>query len=159
MANYERAVASVTVVDGANRPSVVQVYVPLATAKLFWAAADKAARDATAIGVLFAKLAAVTAGVIQSTSVTLIDETAPISIPAETVLRGNKLVLALASGTDVYRLSIPARDATAYTPKADSIEVDFAAAGDLADFISQLETVSIGKNGLSQDVIKAYVND
>jgi hypothetical protein len=159
MANYERWTASLTVRDGANRPSTMQWYVPKATAQLYFAAADKSARDATAIGILFAKALAVTAGAEETRSVTVVDESAPVTIPSETVLRGNKLVIGFAAEADQYQQTVPARDATAYTPKADSIEVDFAASGDLADYITAFQATAIGKNGGSVTVNKAYVND
>lgn len=159
MATYSRWLASLTVVDGANRPSTIQFFVPEATAKLYAAAANEAARDATAIGLLFAALETVTAAAKSQRSVQFIDEYAPVTIPSESVLRGNKLVLGYQGGADMYRLTIPARDATAYTPKTDSIEVDFAAAGDLADMITLLESTAIAKNGASVNVVKAYVND
>lgn len=159
MADFERWQVSLTVIDGANRASTIQYYVPEATAKLYFAAADLAARAATAIGLLNAAIMTVTSAARATTTVSVTDEIAPVTLPAETVLRGNKLVLALQGGTDIYRLTIPARDATAYTPKADSIEVDFAETGDLATMIGLLESTAIAKNGQSVKVIKAYVND
>lgn len=159
MANFPGWTASITLRDGADRPSTVQFYVPEATAKLYFAAADKAARDATAIGLLFAAVLTLTGMVEESRSVQVTDITSPYTIPAETVLRGNKLVLGYLSGARSFTISFPGRDTTAYTPKADSIEVDFEDAGDLADFITLFESTALGITGLAVSVNKAYVND
>lgn len=159
MANYPRWEASITLKDGANRTSTVSIFVPEATAKLYFAAADKAARDATAIGGFFADVLTVSSMVEVDRSVRVVDVTAPVTIPAETVLRGNKIVLLGQTGAQGYKLTIPGRDATAFTPKPDSIEIDIEAAGDLADFITSLEAVALGVGGLSVDVQKGLVND
>jgi len=159
MANYPTWFASLTVRDGAQRASTIQFRVPEATAKLYFAAADKAARDATAIGLLFAAFLTLTGATEQMRSVTVQDEAAPVSYPAETVLRGNKIVAGYHSGAGDFNITVPARDETAYTQKENSIEIDIAAAGDFADWITLFESTALGPNGLAVDVFKAYVND
>jgi hypothetical protein len=159
MANYEQWEASMTLRDGADRPSTVSIFVPKATAQAYFAAADKAARDATAIGGWFAKVLTVSAMVEESRRVTVIDLNAPYTIPDEAVLRGNKIVLLGQTGPKPYKLTIPGRDATSYTPKTDSIEIDVDAAGDLKTFIESTETVALGSGGVAVDVQKALVND
>lgn len=159
MANYPNWVASITFRDGADRPSTVQFYVPEATAKLYFAAADKAARDATAVGLLFAAVAKCTSMVIESQTCSVIDVTSPYTLPAEDVLRGNKIVIGYLSGPRQFTLTIPGRDESSYTPKADSVEIDYEAAGDFADFITAFESACLGITGLAVSVVKAYVND
>lgn len=159
MTNYPTWYASMTVRDGAQRPSTLSFRVPEATAKLYFAAADKAARDATAIGLLFAGFLTLTKGVEESRSVTVRDETSPLVYPDEDVLRGNKIVVGYLTGAQVAKITIPARDGTAFTQKEDSIEIDITAAGDFADWITLFEATALGPNGLAVDVFKAYLND
>lgn len=159
MANYPKWFASMTLRDYANRPSVVAIRVPEATAKLYMAAADKAARDATAIGLYFAGLLTVTEMVEESRSVYVMDETAPVTLPATGVVRGNKAVMLGETGAEGYRLSIPGRDASSYTLKTNSIEVDINADGAFKDFIALLETVALGVGGLSVSITEAILND
>jgi len=159
LANYPTWVASLTVRDGAQRASTIQFRVPEVTAKLYFAAVDKAARDATAIGLLFAAFLTLTSGVEQMRSVTVMDETAPVTYPAEAILRGNKIVVGYHSGAQDPKITVPARDATAYTQKEDSIEIDITAAGDFADWITLFESTALGPQGLAVEVFKAYLND
>ena len=159
MANYPTWYCSLTVRDGAQRPSTITFRVPEATAKLYFAAADKAARDATAIGLLFDGFLTCTEGVEEARSVTVRDEQAPVTFPLDSVLRGNKIVVGYHTGAEDNLISIPARDATAYTQKADSIEIDISAAGDFADWITLFEASALGPTGLAVDVFKAYLND
>jgi hypothetical protein len=159
MANYPKWYASMTLRDYANRPSVVNVRVPEATAKLYFAAADKAARDATAIGLLFAGLLTVTEMVEESRSCYVQDETAPVVLPATGVVRGNKAVLLGETGAEGYRLSIPGRKAASYTLKTNSIEIDIEADGDFKDFIALLETAALGVGGLAVAITEAILND
>lgn len=159
MANYEMWEFSLNLRDGADRPSSVQARVPKTTAQLYFAAADKAARDATAIGLIFAALLTVTGMVEESRSVTVMDVNSPYTIPDETVLRGNKIVLLGLTGAKGYKLTLPGRDPTSYTPKADSIEIDIAATGNLADLITLLDAGILGSNGVAVNITKGYVND
>jgi hypothetical protein len=159
MANYPEWYAEMTLVDGVGRTSVVSARVPEATAKLYFAAADKAARDATAIGVHFSKLLEVTLCEEQSRRVYVIDKTAPVGAIDDSVLRGNKIVVGFQSGAGNYTFTLPGRDATAYTQKTDEPEIDISAAGDFKTFYESFETVCLGPTGLSADVTKAYLND
>lgn len=159
MANYPRWLASVTLRDYALRDSVFQVYVPEATAKAYFAAADKAARDATTIGGLMTALSTVSKMKEVQRSVTIIDETAPVADADTGVARGNKIVMYGQAGPDGWTLTIPGRDETAYTLKTDSIEIDVDADGDLKTFIQVLTVCAIGKNGYSIDVQSAAIND
>ncbi len=159
MANFPTWFCSLTVRDGAQRPSTITFRVPEATAKLYFAAVDKAARDATAIGLLLDGFLTLTSGVEESRSVTVRDEQAPVTFPDEAVLRGNKIVVGYHTGAEDNKITIPARDGTAYTQKEDSIEIDITAAGDFADWVTLFEAAALGPTGLAVDVFKAYLND
>lgn len=159
MAAYEEAYAEITTIDGVNRTSTTTWRVPIATAKTYLAAADRAARDATAIGLLFAAFLQCTLSSMQSRRVYILDKDAPIAPIADTVLRGNKLVVGYESGGKNYTFTIPARDGTAYTQNPNEPTVDITAAGDFADFITALESTVVGPNNIAVDVTKAYLND
>jgi hypothetical protein len=158
MANFERAKAYMTWKDGANRSTTTEFYVPLATARTFWAAANKAARDATAIGLLFAAAAQCSLLTLERTGVYLEDQESPITLPAKTALRGNKIVTGFLSNAKNYTFTLPGRDPTAYTP-GSGITIDFEAAGDYADFLTLFESTCISDNGGPVLVMEAYVND
>lgn len=159
MANFPRYLASITVKDNANRPSTASWFVPFATAQTYWAAADKAARDATAIGLLFQKALACMEGVEVSRQVTLIDETDPYALPASGVVRGNKIEVAGTGGGKPYIMSLPTRKAASYTLKANSIDIDITAPGDFATYLTALEATAVDSNGNSINITKAYLND
>lgn len=159
MANYPRWLASMTLRDYAQRDSVWQIYVPEATAKLYFAAADKAARDATAIGVLFGYLLTVSKMSEVQRQVSVVDETAPVAAVASGVFRGNKIVMYGQTGPDGWTLSVPGRDETAYTLQTNNIDIDIEAAGDFKTFYEQVEVVALGKGGLAVAVQAAQVND
>lgn len=159
MANYPRWFATVNLRDNANRPSSVQFYVPEATAKLYFAAADKTARDATAIGQLFTKLLTTTEMAVESVSVSIVDETAPVVLPASGVVRGNKIVMNGLTGPDAFTISIPGRKAASYTLKTNSIDIDIEADGDFKTFMQAMEGACLGRGGLAVDIQEAYLND
>lgn len=159
MANYPRWMASITLMDNAERKSVVEFYVPEATAKLYFAAADKTARDTTALGVLFSDIQACTEMNLVQQMVSVVDELAPVTIPASGVVRGNKVVLAGQTGPNPFLVTIPGRDSTAYTLKTNSIEIDIEADGALKTLIQQIQTICVGIHGESVDIQKAYLND
>lgn len=159
MANYPRWTASMTLRDYAERDSVWQVYVPEATAKLYFAAADKTARDATAIGGLFTKLLTVSKMKEVQRQVSVIDEMAPVASVDVGVARGNKIVMYGQTGPDGWTLSVPGRDDASFTLKTNSIEIDIEEAGDFKTFYEAVETVAVGKGGLAIDVQAASIND
>jgi hypothetical protein len=158
MANFERAKAFITFKDGANRTSTVEWNVPLATARAYWAAANKGARDATAIGLLFAAAALCSLLVVERTGVYLEDQESPITLPAKTALRGNKIVTGFLSNAKNYTFTLPGRDPTKYTPSS-GITIDFEAEGDYADFLALFQSTCISDNGGPVTVMEAYVND
>lgn len=161
MANFPVYEVGVTVRDGAGRDSSIQMYVPLATFQTYAAAADKAARDATAVGGLLSKAVAATAGAEVKRWATIADITDPVTLPAEDILRGNKIVLGFRSSGRAFTMTLPCRSGNVadYTQKPDSIEIDLEAAGDLATFITAFNAAAISITGSSVAVDKAYVND
>lgn len=161
MANFPVYEVGVTVRDGAGRDSVISMYVPLATFQAYAAAADKAARDATAVGGLLSKAVAATGGAEVKRYASIADITDPVTLPDEDILRGNKIVIGYRSGGRAFTMTLPCRTGLVadYTQKPDSIEIDITAAGDLATFITAFNAAAVSISGSSVVVDKAYVND
>lgn len=159
MAIFNSWFATVTVKDGANRDSIISINVPAATAQAYLAAADDAARAASTVGALLTAAVAATGGAEVKRSVSIESITDPVTIPAEEVLRGNKVVLGVASGGANFTMTLPCRDASKYTPKPDSIEIDIDANGPLKTFIGLYNAGAVSVRGSSVRVTKAYVND
>lgn len=159
MANYPHWVMQITLQDGVGRDSVMAFYVPEATAKLYFAAADKAARDATAIGVLFGKILAVTECQEVARRVYVEDLTSPLSALDDDILRGNKIVVHAQAGADPLTFTVPGRDATSYTQNSDKVTIDISAAGDFKTFYEGVQSVCISRHGESINVLAANLND
>lgn len=159
MTNYPQWSAEITVRDGVGRDATVQFYVPEATAKLYFAAADKAARDATAVGQLFAAVKLCMSGSEVSRKVWVQDLTAPVTNVADDILRGNKIAVGYQAAGRNYTFTIPTRNASSYTQKTDSIEIDLGAAGDFADFVTAFNATCLSVNGTGATVTKAKLND
>jgi len=159
MANYPSWVMEQGLIDGVGRHSVMSFQVPAATAKTYMAAADKTARDATAIGLLFAANLTVTKMSEVYRRVYVNDLESPIAPIADDILRGNKIVVQVQTGPKNLKFTIPARDETAYTQNADELTIDIVASGDFADWIALVESTTLGVDGLAQSVTGAYLVD
>lgn len=159
MANYPTWVAEIGLRDGVKRDSIMSFRVPEATAKLYMAAVDKAARDATAIGLLLSAVLTVSLCAERYRRVYVEDKTAPVTNPADTVLRGNKVVVGYQSGPGNYTFTIPGRDPSAYTQNADEVTIDISATGEFADFLALVASTALGPTGLSVAATEAYLND
>lgn len=139
MAEIARYLLSVTVVDGVNRDSVIQYYIKAADAKAYFAAADTAARAATAIGVLIQRVLAITLAGALKWAVSgefAQDDPRPID---DDVLRGNKLSFGLSSGGRGLTTTIPARNPAEYTQSADSLNISLTGGDGVQDWITQVE--------------------
>jgi len=159
MAQYPSWVAEIGLMDGVGRASSVSFRVPSATAQAYFAAADKAARDATAIGLLLTAVKTLTLMTEVYRKVYVQDLEKPIGAIADTILRGNKFTIGYESGIGTYSFTIPGRDESSYVQNADALSIDFAADSDLADFITLFESTCVGPNGVAVSVNKAYIND
>lgn len=159
MANYPSWVAEIGLIDGVTRHSTMSFRVPEATAKTYMAAADKAARDATAIGLLLSACLTVTSMEETYRRVYVEDLNSPVGDVADTILRGNKIVVGYQSGPGNFTFTIPGRDGTAYTQQADKVSLDLSATDAFTDFISLVESTALGPGGLAISVTKAYLND
>lgn len=159
MANYPTWVAEIGLRDGVNRNSTVSFRIPEATAKTYMAAADKTARDATAVGLLLTAVKTLTLMSETYRRVYVQDLTKPIGAIADTILRGNKFTLGYESGAGQFSFTIPGRDPSCYVQNADELSLDIAATSALADFITLFESTCLGPSGLSVSANLGYIND
>jgi len=159
MANVEHWVAQITLMDGVQRTSVMAFYVPEATAKLYFAATDKTARDATAIGQLFAKVLTVTEMQGAARRVYIEDKEDTLTALDDDVLRGNKIVVHAQTGGDPLTFTIPGRDATSYVQNSDKVTIDIEATSDFKTFYEAVEATCISRHGDAIVVVGANLND
>jgi len=159
MAATDRWVASITLIDGVLRESVVSYYVAAADAQDYLAAAPGGARDATLIGVLFARTLGISdcAEVRQSVGLEQIQDT--ITNPADTVLRGNKLKFSYRAGASNYSFTIPGREAAGFTQAADSLNVSLTGPTAMTNFITAFEAVAKSIYGATPDITKIVIVD
>lgn len=142
MAATDRWVASMTLRDGVGRDSVFQFYVSATDGKAYMNAAQGGTRDATLVGVLFAKLLGITdcVPVQQSVQLEQMEDTVPAV--ADTVLRGNKLKFTYRAGGSTYGFTVPGRELAGYSQQPDSLKVDLITPTAMVDFISAYEGVA-----------------
>lgn len=159
MANIEKWVMQITLKDGVKRDSSMAFYVPAATAKAYCAAADKAARDATVIGTMFADILACTQMTEVARRVYVEDQTDPVPAVADTILRGNKIVVQASAGGTPLTFTIPGRDPSSYTQDADHLTINIGSAGDFKTLIDAIAANCISVHGDSITVVGAYLND
>jgi len=159
MSLIDRPYVSVSILDGVGRTSVWQAYITLAEAQAYVAAANQAARDATAVGVLVAKLTAIINGAIAATSVCLsVVNTAPGNV-ADTVLRGDKWEFFFQADGRNYVFTVPTRDDAAMTQSPNSLGIALDDPTAMADFVSQYNTVARSINGGAVEIVKAVIVD
>lgn len=159
MAIFDKYVASTAGVDGANRPWSVSVYVDATDAKSYFAAADKATRDATKVGLLLAAIdnmmdAGATKHLIQ-----LEELNDAIPVPSEDVLRGNKIDIFYSAGGRNFDFTIPCRKVDRYTQKENSIELELDTPAAMTGLITQIEDTLISVGGQAATVRSARLVD
>lgn len=159
MAFFIRPYATVTLRDGIGRESVWQAYVSQATAQAYAAAADSAARAATALGILFTKLAAVTDMEVISKGIGYMEVNDAPGDPADSVLRGNKLQFFFQGSGRSFTFTVPGRKASAYTQQTNSLEIALDTPTAMSDFVDAFNTNCKDINGSSVTVMSAQIVD
>lgn len=159
MAYFIRPYATVTLRDGIGRESVWQAYVSQGTAQAYAAAADASARAATALGVLFTKLAAVTDMEVVSKGIGYMEINDAPGDPADSVLRGNKLQFFFNGSGRSFTMSVPGRKASAYEQQANSLQIALDSPTAMSDFIDAFNTNAKDINGSSVTITSAQVVD
>jgi len=159
LAEFIRYQVSVTTMDGVERPAVFQVFVSEADAKDYLDAIDDAARAATEVGILITRYLAMQDGAFVKTSVGIELLNDPVTVPANTVLRGNKLLFHIRSGGRGLTNSISARKAAAFTQTGHELDIDLAAPAAMLNFVAQYNAVVVDMFGNPVTILKGEVVD
>jgi len=146
--------------DGVLRPFEIKCYVTEASAQLYFAAADEAARALTTVGVLMTRLIAMQSGFITDKGLTLVEiNDAEFTNPADTVLRGNKLNVGLHAGIKNPVFNIPCRAPTAFTQKDDSLDCKLDTPVAMTNLITAYEAIGVDSNGNAATITRVTVVD
>ena len=159
MALFTRNVLSVTLIDGVKRSSVASFYIDDTNASIYLTAIGHAARLASNPGQLATKFAAMSDMVIQSISMALEDFNDPITLPAVTVLRGNKLAFATRAGGRGLTFTIPGRKPAAFTQPAGDLNVSLLTPSAMSDFIAAYNLCVVDQFGNSAVIEEGKVVD
>jgi len=143
------------------RISVWRQRVKSVSAQAYIAAADDAARAATAIGVLFAAVDAMSNGTKMNYGIHQIIEDGSVAPPDPDagIYAFDKFAYAYKASFDNYQGTIPGRNMGAVFLESDgvSIVIGSGAQTQTADFIAALEAVALGKNNATIDVQRMFV--
>jgi len=141
--------------------SVWRQRIKTVSAQAYIAAADDAARAATAVGVLFAAVDAMSNGTKMTYGVHLIIEDGSVAPPAsdDGIYPFDKFAYSYKAAFDNYQGTIPGRNMGAVFIESDgiSIVIGSGAQTQTADFITALEAVALGKNNNTIDVTRMFV--
>lgn len=159
MAEFLRWEVSITTMDGVLRPMVFQAFVSQDDAQDYLAQTDDAGRAGTALGDFISKYLLTQDGSFVQSSVGLAVVNDPVSNPADTVLRGNKILVHTRAGGRGLVFSIPARKTSAYTQEVDSLKIDITANGALKNFLAVYATVATDMFGNSVTPVAAEIVD
>lgn len=158
MAWIERYVAKQTFIDSTGKSSTVETRVASAAATTYLTAVDKAARDATSIGALFAATAALSSAVEYQRSVEKIDEQDSVADAAAGVYHFDKIAVSTRAGLDNYSSTIPARKMAAIDLADDGVTIDTADGAEVQTYVTALQAVALAKNGATVSVTRMRVS-
>lgn len=147
MAIITSYVATVSWVDGVKRPCSTSVYVNETDAKAWFAAADASARALTDVGVLMAAINQLSDATLVGMEVSCRDEQDTAVLPAETVLRGNKLFVSYGAAGRKFHITIPARDPDDYVQGADSLVVALDTPTAMNNFVTAFNSTARNIDG------------
>jgi len=155
----EYHVAEQTFVDGIGRPFAMSWRVTEANAEAWISAADHTARDATNIGILFAKERGMTQGALTGQRVYLQYEPSTVAPIADDILRGNKLTVHYNADTHNYIVSISCRNPASYEQQVDSLVCALDAPTAMVDYITAIESFTLSPYGANLVVRQVKVVD
>lgn len=158
MAWVERYVAKQTFIDSTGKSSTVETRVNATDANAYLDAGTKLLRDASAIGVYFDAVAALSTATEYQRSLEVIDEQDTVADAPVGSYHFDKIAVSTRAGLDNYSATIPARDMGALTLADDGVTIDTNDAGEVAAYVAALEDVSIGKNGSTVTVTRMRVS-
>lgn len=159
MAEFLSWFTEITVMDGVLRDSVISFNVTESEAQEYVDAADDAGRAASVIGGLIAATLGMTDCAFVQTRVGIQVKNDPVSNPADTVLRGNKLMFHVRSGGRGLVFTIPGRKASAFAQGTDSLNVSLTTPAAMAAFVGAVELAASDQFGHGIDVQSAEVVD
>lgn len=160
MASIVRYRVTIRLIDGVERDCGNTFYVAETEWGAYVTAADDAARAATPIGALVAKYVAMTLAPLVAVEATVeyLADPAP-DIPANTILRGNKLQFFHKNAGRGHDFSIPARNQAHFTQDDTTLNVSITTPTAMTDFKDAYESVVVDAYGNSGVILKARVVD
>lgn len=130
-----------------NKLSTIRWRVPEVVVTNYLAAADDAARAATAAGALIAATDALTKGVRKKVDVSssFVDSAALPPDPVDEVFPFDKFTIGFFADGENYVTSIPARDGSAVTIGDDGVSVTLDDAGAVAAWVAAFEAIVLSE--------------
>lgn len=149
--------------DKSKRPQIASVshYVAAAAVTAYNAAADDAARAATAVGVFFDAEAALSLGVRYKTDVgfSYVDNAAIPPAVSEFVFAFDKVGISFTADGEYYTSSIPARDNADITLSGDGVTIDLGAgaSAEVLAYVAAFNTTILSEELVQGTVANMYV--
>lgn len=159
MAVITRYQATLVLIDGVKRESVVQYYVSETDALAWLNAADPTARLATAVGTLLNRANIMSLMDLVSMSVSLADLQDTVTIPAVTVLRGNKLQFSSRGSGRGFTHTLPGRDPATFTQGANSLNVSLTTPTAMSNYVTSFNATALTIDGAAQEIETGKVVD
>lgn len=149
--------------DSADRKVPWSVFISEANAKLYVAAADQAARDATAVGTLLTRTRALSRLHVLDYGVRYLHrEDTTVKPTDEEYLRGNKAVFMMTGlGGAARKNSIPGRHMgnIQAQPSNGLMVIVLDDGASVADWVTSMEAVGLDQYGGALTVVQGYLND
>lgn len=159
MAEFLRWQVSITTMDGVLRPSVNTFNIDQADAQEYVDAADDAARAASNVGDVIAKFLAMTDGSFVKAEVGISVVNDPVTNPADSVLRGNKLLFHCRAGGRGLVFEVPSRKVASYTQSVDSRQVSITVPTAMSNFVGAVNSFVRDMFGNIFTVVSAEIVD
>lgn len=155
MAEIEQHLAHASFLVSAGRKGTFGTRIEPVDARAWQAATSDALRDLTNLGSFFARIQAMSEGVMERWGVNtvIIEDTAVAPVLEDEVFAANQLAIHYKAGQDNYHFTIPARKKAAYNmASVSSLDVDINPATRttaIDDLITGVESDVMGKNGVN----------
>lgn len=150
--------------DSRKRTTEFRVRVTSGEANAYYGALTQPLKDATALGLFFLSVEALTAGTMMGKGVVLetVDDAAVFPDQDSDIYNFDKLAVSYKAGLYNYQITIPSRKGSAYTLAADGVTVITTAPGWTAEinaFITRFNGIVLAeKTGVQGTVQKMYVS-
>jgi len=159
MALQDQWYAYCTFGDARQKSSTVRIRVPTLDAQAYGDALTQVLKDATEVGQMLLAIEEMSAANLLGKGVYLFTEDDAADYPAgdSGIYNFDKVGIHFTAGFDNYFMSIPARDATAYTVGADGVTLVNGLADDWEDFYTRFNALVLGKNGSQGTIYKGEI--